>query len=169
MVHGGGRSAARSRTETSSPQRYSPTLTPRVHSARTRFGSGPQRHPLRRRGGSRPDRERHEIGLAGYVWTTDLGRAHRVAELMDAGYVSVNGMALLPPGAPFGGWKASGHGVEGPARACWSTYASRTCTCNGRGLSMDDPSRWRSPRPNRNSLAAVEFLAVGGNGSAQNM
>ena len=52
-------------------------------------------------------------GLAGYVWTSDLGRAHRVAELMDAGYVSVNGMALLPPGAPFGGWKASGHGVEG--------------------------------------------------------
>jgi aldehyde dehydrogenase (NAD+) len=52
-------------------------------------------------------------GLAGYVWTTDLGRAHRVAELMDAGSVSVNGMALLPPAAPFGGWKASGHGVEG--------------------------------------------------------
>jgi aldehyde dehydrogenase (NAD+) len=52
-------------------------------------------------------------GLAGYVWTSDLGRAHRVADQLDAGYVSVNGMALLPPGAPFGGWKASGHGVEG--------------------------------------------------------
>jgi len=52
-------------------------------------------------------------GLAGYVWTTDLGRAHRVAEALAAGYVSVNGMAALPPAAPFGGWKASGHGVEG--------------------------------------------------------
>jgi aldehyde dehydrogenase (NAD+) len=52
-------------------------------------------------------------GLAGYVWTNDLGRAHRVAEALDAGYVSVNGMASLPPSAPFGGWKASGHGVEG--------------------------------------------------------
>jgi aldehyde dehydrogenase (NAD+) len=52
-------------------------------------------------------------GLAGYVWTTDLGRAHRVAEALEAGYVSVNGMATLPPQAPFGGWKASGHGVEG--------------------------------------------------------
>jgi len=40
-------------------------------------------------------------------------RAHRVARRLDAGYVSVNSMAPLPPAAPFGGWKASGHGVEG--------------------------------------------------------
>ena len=53
------------------------------------------------------------FGLAGYVWTADLARAHRVAGQLDAGYVSVNGMAGLPPGAPFGGWKASGHGTEG--------------------------------------------------------
>ena len=52
-------------------------------------------------------------GLAGYVWTADLGRAHRVAEALDAGYISVNGMAALPPAAPFSGWKESGHGVEG--------------------------------------------------------
>jgi aldehyde dehydrogenase (NAD+) len=52
-------------------------------------------------------------GLAGYVWTNDLRRAHRVVDALDAGYVSVNGMAALPPAAPFGGWKASGHGVEG--------------------------------------------------------
>jgi aldehyde dehydrogenase (NAD+) len=53
------------------------------------------------------------FGLAGYIWTRDLGRAHRVAEALDAGYVSINSMAALPPGAPFGGWKDSGHGVEG--------------------------------------------------------
>jgi len=53
------------------------------------------------------------FGLAGYVWTEDLRRAHRVAEALEAGYVSVNSMAALPPAAPFGGWKESGHGVEG--------------------------------------------------------
>jgi aldehyde dehydrogenase (NAD+) len=52
-------------------------------------------------------------GLAGYVWTNDLRRAHRVAGALEAGYVSVNGMAPLPPAAPFGGWKASGQGTEG--------------------------------------------------------
>ena len=53
------------------------------------------------------------FGLAGYIWTSDLGRAHRLADALQAGYVSVNGMAALPAAAPFGGWKASGHGVEG--------------------------------------------------------
>jgi aldehyde dehydrogenase (NAD+) len=56
---------------------------------------------------------RSRYGLAGYVWTNDLRRAHRVAAALDVGYVSVNSMASLPPSAPFGGWKASGHGVEG--------------------------------------------------------
>jgi aldehyde dehydrogenase (NAD+) len=59
---------------------------------------------------------RTRFGLAGYVWTADLGRAHRVADALQAGYVSVNGMAALPPAAPFGGWNASGYGVEGGRR-----------------------------------------------------
>lgn len=54
-----------------------------------------------------------QFGLAGYVWTKDLSRAHRVAAALDAGNVSVNGMASLPPETVFNGWKASGLGIEG--------------------------------------------------------
>lgn len=53
------------------------------------------------------------FGLAGYVWTTDLARAHRVASRLEAGNVSVNGMSALPPNAEFVGWQASGPGSEG--------------------------------------------------------
>jgi aldehyde dehydrogenase (NAD+) len=52
-------------------------------------------------------------GLAGYVHTSDLRRAHRVAAALDAGYVSLNGFAALPASAPFGGFALSGYGKEG--------------------------------------------------------
>jgi aldehyde dehydrogenase (NAD+) len=52
-------------------------------------------------------------GLAGYIHTTNLQRAHRVAAKLDAGYISVNGFAALPASAPFGGNKSSGIGKEG--------------------------------------------------------
>jgi aldehyde dehydrogenase (NAD+) len=53
------------------------------------------------------------FGLAGYVHTNDLRRAHRVAKALDAGYVSLNGFAALPASAPFGGFARSGYGKEG--------------------------------------------------------
>jgi aldehyde dehydrogenase (NAD+) len=52
-------------------------------------------------------------GLAGYVHTNDVRRAHRVASKLDAGYISVNGFAALPASAPFGGHRLSGIGKEG--------------------------------------------------------
>lgn len=52
-------------------------------------------------------------GLAGYVHTDDLRRAHRVAAALDAGYVSLNSFAALPASAPFGGFGMSGIGKEG--------------------------------------------------------
>lgn len=52
-------------------------------------------------------------GLAGYVHTNDLRRAHRVAAALDAGYVSLNSFAALPAPAPFGGFGLSGIGKEG--------------------------------------------------------
>jgi succinate-semialdehyde dehydrogenase/glutarate-semialdehyde dehydrogenase len=54
-----------------------------------------------------------EYGLAAYLFTRDLGRAHRVGEALDYGMVAVNDGALGWVQAPFGGVKGSGDGREG--------------------------------------------------------
>jgi aldehyde dehydrogenase (NAD+) len=54
-----------------------------------------------------------QYGLAAYVHTRDLRRAHVVASALDAGGVAVNGFPIVPSGAPFGGVKQSGFGREG--------------------------------------------------------
>jgi len=52
-------------------------------------------------------------GLAASVWTTDLGRAHRVSRDLDSGMVWVNCWLLRDLRVPFGGMKDSGVGREG--------------------------------------------------------
>jgi acyl-CoA reductase-like NAD-dependent aldehyde dehydrogenase len=54
-----------------------------------------------------------DYGLAGYVHTADITRGHRMAAALDAGYLSINGWAMMPPGAPFGGNGRSGIGRLG--------------------------------------------------------
>ncbi len=51
-------------------------------------------------------------GLAATMWTNDLKRAHRMAEGLQAGNVSINFPTVNPPEAPFGGFKQSGIGRE---------------------------------------------------------
>ena len=52
-------------------------------------------------------------GLSSYVWTENIGRAHRVAASIEAGMCFVNSQNVRDLRQPFGGTKASGTGREG--------------------------------------------------------
>ena len=54
-----------------------------------------------------------QYGLSSYVWTENIGRAHRVAAQIEAGMCFVNSQNVRDLRQPFGGTKASGTGREG--------------------------------------------------------
>ena len=54
-----------------------------------------------------------DFGLAAYIQTNDLKRAHRVSADLVTGNVWVNGFMGIPGNAPFGGHKESGYGRLG--------------------------------------------------------
>ncbi|WP_156647120.1 5-carboxymethyl-2-hydroxymuconate semialdehyde dehydrogenase [Lentibacillus sp. JNUCC-1] len=63
-----------------------------------------------------------EYGLAGYVWTNDIKRGHRVAQAVDAGMLWVNAQNVRDLRIPFGGMKSSGIGREGGHHALLEFY-----------------------------------------------
>jgi aminomuconate-semialdehyde/2-hydroxymuconate-6-semialdehyde dehydrogenase len=54
-----------------------------------------------------------QFGLAGTIWTSNLQRAHRVADQLQSGIVWINAWLVRDLRTPFGGIKASGVGREG--------------------------------------------------------
>jgi len=58
-----------------------------------------------------------QYGLAATVWTTNLKKAHRVADLLQSGIVWINSWLVRDLRTPFGGVKASGVGREGGLEA----------------------------------------------------
>ena len=59
----------------------------------------------------------NDLGLASYIYTNDLEKAHKASEMMETGTVAVNTGVVALPEAPFGGIKQTGYGREGGSMA----------------------------------------------------
>ncbi|GAA5063795.1 aldehyde dehydrogenase [Nocardia callitridis] len=76
-------------------------------------------------------------GLAAAVWTTDGGRAHRVAAALDAGTVWINAYRTVSPAVPLGGFKSSGIGRENGHEALASYTETKAVWTELSGISRD--------------------------------
>ncbi|KYK54701.1 succinate semialdehyde dehydrogenase [Drechmeria coniospora] len=76
---------------------------------------------------------RAEVGLAGYFFSRDLQRVHRVAEALEVGMVGVNTGILSDPASPFGGVKESGFGREGSKYGIAEYQITKMITFGGMG------------------------------------
>ena len=59
----------------------------------------------------------NDLGLASYICTNSLEKAHRVSEQMETGTCAVNTPAVAFAEVPFGGMKQTGYGREGGSMA----------------------------------------------------
>jgi phenylacetaldehyde dehydrogenase len=67
-------------------------------------------------------------GLAAGVWTSDTGKAHRLAKAMRAGTVWINCYNIFDSSLPFGGYKHSGWGRE-MGHAALDNYLETKSVC----------------------------------------
>ncbi|MEU6415196.1 5-carboxymethyl-2-hydroxymuconate semialdehyde dehydrogenase [Microbispora sp. NPDC046933] len=90
-----------------------------------------------------------KYGLAAYVWTNDLKRAHTFSQSVEAGMVWLNSNNVRDLRTPFGGVKASGLGHEGGYRSIdFYTYQQAV------HITLNDA---HSPRFGRGPEAATSF------------
>jgi aldehyde dehydrogenase (NAD+) len=76
-------------------------------------------------------------GLVGGLWTSDVGRAHRVAARIEAGLVSVNTFRPVHFMLPYGGYKMSGIGRENGFQAIREFTETKTVVVD---LATDMPA-----------------------------
>ncbi|ODM21886.1 hypothetical protein SI65_02730 [Aspergillus cristatus] len=75
-----------------------------------------------------------DMGLASYVFTTDVNRSWRMLEKLEAGMTGLNTGNSSAAESPFGGMKMSGYGKESGKDVAVAEYlASKTCTMTVEG------------------------------------
>ncbi|RSM10684.1 hypothetical protein CEP52_003509 [Fusarium oligoseptatum] len=77
-----------------------------------------------------------EVGLAGYFFSRDIERVHRIAEALEVGMVGVNTGIISDPAAPFGGVKESGFGREGSLYGISEYQITKMITYGGMGKAL---------------------------------
>ncbi|MCD2166458.1 aldehyde dehydrogenase [Comamonas koreensis] len=78
------------------------------------------------------------FGLAAAVWTSDIGRALRMSERLQAGTVWVNTYRAVSFMAPFGGYKDSGLGRENGQSAIYEYLQTKSVWINS-GVTTSNP------------------------------
>ena len=63
------------------------------------------------------------FGLAAALWTSDLGKAHRMAKTINAGSIWINNWEGHDQTVPFGGFKQSGFGGKDKAMEAFDKYS----------------------------------------------